>query len=201
MVFSPTAIDQPLPMQLLRLAEQYDLTKSPYIGKPGNFAVTNMKPMVVDDRKMVIGELFDSETLHSNVLLGARGKQFIDSLLGMTVRILVDEKNMLRMFRANQVYLHQILIQDTNPLTLQVMEQTLILPIDPEAKESMHTHTWHIEQFCGGYGGWKHGLRFLQKLGLSGLRTLSIDIAKECVVQYGLTHEAQILLDLSSCTR
>eukprot|EP00438_Fugacium_kawagutii_P034155 Skav226363 [mRNA] locus=scaffold290:41300:46171:- [translate_table: standard] len=59
----------------------------------------------------------------------------------------------------------------------------------------MHEDTWHVEQFCGGYGGWQFALRFLEEYGEIPWKTIALDNTLEAVVQFGLNHRFQILGD------
>lgn len=200
MSFAPTAIPQPLPLQLHRLTEQFDLTKCPQTDRYGNFAIQNLKPVIENDIKQLEGEIFEPDTMHSNLMLGGRGKQFIDSIIGMKIRMQVDETTQLRIFQAQQLYVHQALITSTEPLTLVVDHSTLLIPLTEHERDQYHTHTWVVEQFCGGFGGWQHGLSFLTSLGFPKLRTLALDVSLENVVQYGLTHEFQMVVDTQGLT-
>eukprot|EP00438_Fugacium_kawagutii_P030959 Skav228893 [mRNA] locus=scaffold194:273935:279316:- [translate_table: standard] len=195
MAFVPTTVPQPLPFQLQKLLERFDLCKSGYKDHHGNFAIHQLKPVVVDDRSLIEGTIFDHGTPSSSLLLGASGQQGIDSMIGLKVLLDVDETVKLRLYRSQRIYAHQALMIDTNPLRLIADDSTLLLSLNDEERDQMHIHDWMIEQFCGGFGGWQHALTFLHDQGLGDIRTLAIDNSMECIVQFALTHGFQMIMD------
>lgn len=145
---------------------------------------------------MIEGTIFDHESPHSNLLAGARGKQFIDALIGTKVFLLVEEQTRLRMFKAEKVYVHQAKVEETEPLILGIVDDTLLIPIDNDKKDSMHTHQWMIEEFCGGFGGWQHGQQFLRQFGMPLIRTIALDFSFENIIQFGISHGFQMVVTM-----
>jgi site-specific DNA-cytosine methylase len=67
--------------------------------------------------------------------------------------------------------------------------ETLLLPLSPKPCPPLHV----LEAFSGGYGGWKHGCRFLKDHFRIPMQTVALDHDFPSCVSYAMTHNATLI--------
>eukprot|EP00438_Fugacium_kawagutii_P035325 Skav206915 [mRNA] locus=scaffold808:455075:459826:+ [translate_table: standard] len=89
----------------------------------------------------------------------------------------------------DRVYLHAYRRQNIASMLMEPTEQSFVHPMD----QSFHSEISAFEPFAGGYGGWSHALKHLADCGLNDVRVVALDNCIQAVVQYGMTHRANMV--------
>lgn len=158
----PMAI--PLPVKLQTLLEDYDLTTTLVINQTANLVVTDLRFEQMLAPSYIVGTVMPPDRLHSGYVYGSSGKHPSSDLPGKLVQIFADPDQLTKMHRAQKVYLHRVTCECNQPIQLKVTPTSLIIPMNADYKKCAHTHTWMVEQYCGGFGGWQFAIKHLENI-------------------------------------
>eukprot|EP00435_Cladocopium_sp_Y103_P033469 s1134_g8.t1 len=95
----------------------------------------------------------------------------------------------------DEMYVHQALVKELDPLTLLLDQHSLFLPWNISDKIRAPGVHWCVEQFAGGFGGWAFGLDFLQRSGFPKYHVLSVEAELTYATQYTLSHACHMIGD------
>lgn len=116
MMFTPVS-DVPMPMQLQRLVESYDMTTTYRNVQRGNFAIKIQHiSSTTEGRRTIVGEIFDPGFKHSSFMTGEKGTHKWNGFLGQQIQIDVPDSAMQRLGRCSEFYAHNASVEMT-PIT------------------------------------------------------------------------------------
>lgn len=184
-----------IPAELQALVQDFDLATSIKKNDYINVVVKDLKFEELQQPSCIVGTIDAPDRKHSNMFSGGDGSYPSRTLTHRKVYIHAQPDELTKLHRSQRVYMHATEVVRIEPFAvhLQVRCNTMIIAMNEDFRKAARPHLWVIEQYCGGFGGWQHALRWLHSYDHWATRTLAIDHAIECVIQFGLTHKFQII--------
>eukprot|EP00435_Cladocopium_sp_Y103_P067838 s63_g30.t1 len=183
------------PIKLLDLIRTYEISKPPWEpNQTVNFLmnVTHFE----DDSAVKIHGLMKSPELKDVRYMTWHTEKTPIYCSSDPVTILTDER--YRSFAdLTEVFCHQGRVDSTDPYTITLTSDTLLIPWCSK-RFDMHATTWAIEQYSGGYGGWKFAYNFLMKNFPIHCKTIGIEAFLPFATQYSLNHSCNLIGDAES---
>ena len=176
-----------VPNAIYHLVQKYELCQMPIVsGQRLNVGVVGLTHFT-DDRNQIQGTINSLGWKDYQCFVGTRSTPLPTKLDGRQVTVQVPSDSH-RYTQAAKMYVHQAIVQQTDPLHIVLDDQSLMIPMDDEYRRTHSSFAWNIEQFAGGIGGWTFAHRFMKAFACTHRRTLAIESSLECAAQFALTH-------------
>lgn len=189
-----------LPIPIIDLVRKYDLSQSPLpMNKPVNILLGDIKFDANNDNQLC-GYMKDPQLFSSLFVFNQTKLQ--EDLKCATHQFFIDANEDERswMYDAQQIYFHQVYIDEAFPDHLRIMSNSLVIPWNDDFLTGNHPQHWLVEQFAGGIGGWQAAKNHFLRNNLigPGLRTVAVESHLPYAVQFSLSHGFTILGDVEA---
>ena len=187
-----------LPIPIIELVRRYDLSQDPLpLNQPVNILLGDIK-FDSSNNNQLCGYMKDPQIYGSSFVLNQSFRK--EHLKCATHKFYIDANDDERswMYDAQQIYFHQVHIDEAFPDHLRIMSNSLVIPWNDDFLSGNHPQNWMVEQFAGGIGGWqaaKNHYLSNQLIG-PGLRTVAVESHMPYAVQFSLSYNFTILGDV-----
>lgn len=189
-----------VPIPIIELVKRYDFADIPLpMNQPINILLGEISYERTSGNQLY-GFMKDPRMFDSNFLLNHQCGPYELKGTNNKLYIEVGEHDCHWMYDAQQIYFHQVQIDEAHPDYLRILPNSLVIPWNDDYLSGNHPQNWFVEQFAGGIGGWHAAKKHLQQqkqIGF-GLRTVAIESHLPYAVQFSLTHDFTILGDVAS---
>lgn len=199
-LFTNCAMAFNVPIPIIELVKRYDFADIPLpMNQPINILLGEISYERTSGNQLY-GFMKDPRMFDSNFILNHQCGPYELKGTNNKLYIEVGEHDCHWMYDAQQIYFHQVQIDEAHPDYLRILPNSLVIPWNDDYLSGNHPQNWFVEQFAGGIGGWHAAKKHLQQqkqIGF-GLRTVAIESHLPYAVQFSLTHDFTILGDVAS---